>query len=167
MKPISTAKLRALFIGIAIFCISLLAGAYYLQYGPQAQQPCPLCIMQRYAYILVAFFALCAATSAGSRLLTQICAGLMSLGAMAGLYFAGWQLTKGESMTSCGSDPIGQFVNGLPMRDWWPDYFLATGGCADKYPPILGLSLPMWSLICFVSLFLIGIVLELKLLKKR
>jgi protein dithiol:quinone oxidoreductase len=159
MNPPTTLKIRALFLAIAVFCIGLLAGAYYLQYGPQAQQPCPLCIMQRYAYILVAFFALCGAMLAGNNAMMRLCAALASISAAAGGYFVGWQLTKGDSMTSCGADPIGQFVNGLPMRDWWPDYFLATGGCADKYPPILGLSLPVWSAICFALLLVVALLL--------
>jgi protein dithiol:quinone oxidoreductase len=147
-----TSRLRIAFLAIAFFCLALLGGAYYLQHGPDQQQPCPLCIMQRYAYMLVAFFALLGGMVSGSKWPARLIALFAWTSAQAGIFFTGWQLAKGEEMTSCMSDPIGQFVNGLPMRHWWPDYLLATGGCADKYPPIFGLSLPAWSMVCFVML---------------
>ena len=60
-----------------------------------------------------------------------------------------WQLSKGDTMQSCLADPLGNFVNTLPSANWWPEYFFATGGCADKYPPILGITVAAWSLLWF------------------
>jgi protein dithiol:quinone oxidoreductase len=162
-----TTRLRIAFLAIAIFCLALLGGAYYLQHGPDQQQPCPLCIMQRYAYMLVALFALIGAAAGTGNWTLRLFAPLTWISALAGMFFTAWQLTKGGEMTSCMSDPIGQFVNGLPMRHWWPDYLLATGGCADKYPPIFGLSLPAWSMVCFVILSLLTTWLLVKVFRAR
>lgn len=153
---------RAVFAFIAITCFLLVGYALYLQLGPEKQQPCPLCILQRYAYIFVGLVAVIAALH--NRGIRRY-AWALTFFAGSGVGFAIWQLTKGESMRGCLADPIGEFVNGLPMSAWWDgQLFFATGGCADKYPPTLGLSVPTWSLICFALLMTVGIVM---LLKKR
>lgn len=132
--------------GIAAFCFALLVYAWYLQYGPGKQQPCPLCILQRYAYFLIGVTALAGAVhrKAGYAL----AAALMAL---LGAGLATWQVLKGSEMTSCREDPIGVFVNGLPMVDWWPEYLFATGGCADRYSAF-GVPVPLLSLLCFLAL---------------
>jgi protein dithiol:quinone oxidoreductase len=148
--------IRVLFFAIAVFCIALIAKAFELQHGPEQQQPCPLCILQRYAYLAIAFVALAAAIH-GPRA-ARVYAGITGLLALTGGGFTVWQLTKGGSMQSCVADPIGVFVNGLPSASWFEaKMFFATGGCADKYPPILGLSLPAWSLICFAALAIVSL----------
>jgi disulfide bond formation protein DsbB len=138
--------LRALLAAIGCFCIALLAYAYYLQYGPELQQPCPLCVLQRYTYFVIAVLALAVAVAPRAALIWVDTAV-----ATAGAGLALWQVLKGSSMESCQRDPIGIFVNGLPMADWWPQYLFATGGCADKYST-LGVPVPVWSLVCFIAL---------------
>ena len=122
---------RALYFCIALFCFSLLGGAYYLQHV-EKQFPCPFCILQRYAYLLI---------------------GLVSL-----VVLAVWQLLKASKNASCGADAVAEFVNGLPPAGWYSEYFFANGGCSDVWPPIFGVSLVVWSIICFSVLSIIGIV---------
>lgn len=143
---------RWIFAGIGLICVTVLSVAYFLQYGPGEQQPCPLCILQRYVYLAIAAVALSAAIVGPNRLGTMITAGLLGLLSAAGAGLAIWQVSKGDSMTSCLSDPVGIFVYNLPMRGWWPEFLAAYGGCADKYPPLFGISVPVWSLICFASM---------------
>ena len=135
------------FIGLA--CVGILTTAWYLQYGPDRQQPCPLCVLQRYTFLTLALVCLLAAANGPQRTGMLVYAGIADLLASSGLGLAIWQVTKGGSMTSCLSDPVGEFVNGLPPANWWPEYFFANGGCADKYPPFLGLHAPEWSLVWF------------------
>lgn len=142
---------RCAFAVLGLVCIGLLAFGWHVQYGPARQQPCPLCILQRYGYILLGTTMLIGAAFARGRLATLVFAALGEWIALAGAGLAVWQVTKGKDMLSCTSDPVGIFVNGLPMVDWWPEYFFANGGCADVYPPVLGLTVPVWSLIWFVS----------------
>jgi disulfide bond formation protein DsbB len=80
--------------------------------------------------------------------------------ALAGVGLASWQLTKVGLPESCMSDPVAEFVNTLPSADWWPEYLFATGGCGAKLAPILGLTVPEWSLLWF-SLFALLSVLSL------
>jgi len=139
---------RLIFSGIAIFSLSLLAYAWMLQYGPERQQPCPLCVMQRYFYIFTGASAL-----VGALHLHIAHAITTATFALTGAGFALWQVLKGSEMTSCQRDPIGIFINSLPTADLFPQYFFASGGCADKYLT-LGLPVPIWSLLCFVFITL-------------
>ena len=141
---------RVIFALIALVCIGLLTTAWYLQYGPDRQQPCPLCVLQRYTYMALAIVCLLAAAHGPRRTGMLIYSGIADLFATGGTGLALWQVTKGASMTSCLTDPIGDFVNGLPSANWWPEFLFANGGCADQYPPILGLHVPQWSLVWFV-----------------
>lgn len=140
---------RHILAAVAFFCFALLAYAWILQYGPEKQQPCPLCVLQRYAYILLGTVAL-----AGALHRHVAYALSATVIAISGAGLALWQVLKGAEMLSCQRDPIGIFVNGLPTADWFPEYFFANGGCADKYVT-LGLPVPIWSLICFGVLILV------------
>jgi disulfide bond formation protein DsbB len=151
---------RTLFIAIALFCLALVAKALQLQHGPEMQQPCPLCILQRYAYLAIALVAGVGALQVRA---TRVYAWLIFALSATGVWFTIWQLTKGGSMTSCLADPVGEFVNGLPTAGLFEArVFFATGGCADKYAPTFGLSLPVWSLICFSVLALLAVSMALR-----
>ncbi len=160
---------RALFGLIGIICVALLAYAWFLQYGPDRQQPCPLCILQRYVFMTLAAVCLAAAAHGPGRIGLLIYAILADTLSSMGLGFAVWQLSKGSSMTSCLADPIGDFANGLPSANWWPEFLFATGGCADKYPPVLGITVPVWALIWF-ALFMLTfasvIISQLRVVQK-
>lgn len=142
---------RLWFGAIGVFCFALLAYAWMLQYGPEKQQPCPLCVLQRYVYILVGLFAFAAAlhVKRGYPRASWSIATLVAANVGAGL--ALWQVLKGADMTSCREDPIGIFVNNLPTANWFPEYFFATGGCADKYFAF-GIPVPVLSLIAFLGI---------------
>ena len=150
---------RAVLAAIAVFCFGLLVYVFYLQHGPEKQQPCPLCILQRYAYFLLGVASL-----AGAIWPKRAVAFVAAILAAGGGGLALWQVLKGSDMTSCQRDPIGIFVNQLPMTDWWPEFLFATGGCADKYST-LGLPVPVWSLACFVGLTGLFVLVAIRLRK--
>ncbi len=160
----SQTSTRAIFALISVVCVALLGAAYYLQYS-HGQQPCPLCILQRYVYLAIAVVALLSAVVGPARVGAMVVAGVLGVFAAVGAALAIWQITKGDSMASCLTDPVGEFVYALPMRGWWPEFLAAYGGCADKYPPIFGVSVPLWSLICFLALLTMCEFMLVKLLR--
>ena len=113
---------RIIFASISLICVCLLAAAWYLQYGPQKQQPCPLCILQRYLYMGLAVTCLIAAVHSPGRTGTLLYGAVADLVASVGVGLAVWQVSKGASMTTCLADPIGEFVNGLPTANSWPEF---------------------------------------------
>lgn len=146
---LTATQARWIFAAIGVSCAALLGSAYFLQYGPGQQQPCPLCILQRYVYIAVGAVALAAAAVGPKRIGSMVTAGVLCAFNAIGAGLAIWQVTKGDTMTSCDTDLVGQIVYALPMRSWWPEFLAAYGGCADKVPPILGVSVPLWSFLWF------------------
>ncbi|MEQ1515277.1 MAG: disulfide bond formation protein B [Usitatibacteraceae bacterium] len=146
---------RSVFAAVGLVCAGLLGAAYFAQYGPSQLQPCPLCILQRYVFLTIAAVALVAAVIGPARLGSLVVASLLGLLGATGAGLALWHVSKGASMTSCDTDPVGLFVYGLPMRSWWPEFLAAYGGCADKIPPVLGISIPVWSLLWFTAIFIV------------
>ncbi|APR96224.1 disulfide bond formation protein B [Pandoraea thiooxydans] len=144
---------RRLYLLLGVICVALLGGALYLQYG-RGEDPCPLCILQRYAYALIAIFAF---GGAASRSPAGIGAArwLSMLAALGGAGAAGYLIwVQSHPSMSCGYDAVEAFVDGLPTARWLPSLFKVQGLCQTVYPPLLGLSLPTWSLIGFVLILL-------------
>ena len=144
---------RPLFLAVGIIPLALIAYALYLQHV-QDMQPCPLCVIQRYVFLAVALIGfIFAALPRGA---TRAGAGLGALAALSGAGVAGWHLwVKAHPTISCGIDPLETSLNRIPTAELMPFLFKADGLCATEYAPILGLSIPQWSLIWFVILALI------------
>ena len=141
---------KTLLLIVAVISIALLGAALYLQYV-EHMQPCPLCIIQRYAFAAIALICIVFALLPGAAL--RFGAGLATLAALAGAGTAGWHLwVKAHPGTSCGIDPLETALNTIPTAKLMPFLFNADGLCATPYAPILGLSIPQWSLIWFLIL---------------
>ena len=148
---------RRMFAGFALIPLALLAEALVLQHL-KGQAPCPLCVLQRAGFLLVALIALGAAIhQPRGRVATGYFAAL-ALAALAGLGVAirhVWVLYHPKF--GCGIDLLEQFVNELPTAKLLPWLLHASGECTAPHQPILGLQVPEWSLIWF-SLLLLGAI---------
>ncbi len=143
---------RRLLVLLCLICLALLGSALYMQYV-EHQDPCPLCILQRYFLALIAIFAFLGARLSswrGVRLLE----GLVVISAAGGIVSAArlvW--VQAFPSFSCGFDTLEPIIDGLPPAQWLPSVFKVQGLCETVYPPIFGLSVPAWSLIAFVCIF--------------
>jgi disulfide bond formation protein DsbB len=143
---------KSLLLFVALICIALLGAALYLQYV-EHMQPCPLCIIQRYAFAAIAVICIVFAFLPAAAL--RFGAALATLVAIAGAGAASWHLwVMAHPGTSCGIDPLETTLNNIPTAKLLPFLFTADGLCATPYPPVLGLSIPQWSLIWFLLLLL-------------
>jgi len=145
---------RRRLIALAVVCIALVGGALYLQFAAH-EDPCPLCILQRYAFLAIALFAL---VGSGLRNWGGIRATetLILLAAVCGVASAGKHVwTLAHPASSCGFDALEPIVDALPLAKIWPSVFQVSGLCETPYPPILGLSLPQWALVAFVLTFVL------------
>ncbi|MFC3110581.1 disulfide bond formation protein B [Undibacterium arcticum] len=139
-------KSRHLLLAVALVCIALLAAAMYMQLGLN-MQPCPLCVLQRYAFVAIAIFCLIGGLGG----FTKPNAGLALIGALSGVGVAGYHLyVKAHPDFSCGIDPLETSLNTIPTARLFPSLFKANGFCSTDYGPILGLSIPMWAMVWFV-----------------
>ncbi|MGC9163243.1 MAG: disulfide bond formation protein B [Thiomonas sp.] len=141
---------------LAVFVtLGALGGALWLQ--QRGHPPCPLCILQRMAYLGVLGFALVSLglLRAGLEPASRLAQGLAAASAVAGLGFAArhiWLVLHPGQL--CGLDPLAAVINHWAVTQWMPWMFRADGLCADT-PAVLGLALPFWSAAGFVVVFLL------------
>ncbi|MBF8779513.1 disulfide bond formation protein B [Pseudomonas fulva] len=140
---------RRFLVLLGVICLSLIGGALYMQVV-LGEAPCPLCILQRYALLLIAVFAFVAAAMprAGGVTLFE---GLVVLSAIGGAIAAGRHVyILANPAVSCGIDTLQPIVDDLPLAKVWPLMFQVDGFCTTPYPPLLGLSLAQWALLAFI-----------------
>lgn len=147
------------YLFVFLASVGALSAALYMQHG-QGLEPCTMCIIQRYAFIWVGLCALLALVLPFRllRVLVVLVGILGALGGMAAALRNLWVMAYPEIL--CGRDPVELFLNGLPTAQKFPEVFLALGLCSSPIPPLLGLSLPAWSLI---GLFSLAVLLALSL----
>lgn len=144
---------------VFVIALSCLAGALYLQHALD-WQPCPLCVLQRLAFVAVAVFALAGWLLArSSTCVLRSFKGLTLLSALAGAATAGRHLwVKAHPAVSCGIDPLETAIN----AQWWvqqlPWLLKADGLCFTPLPPLLGLQLPTWSLLVLLLMAVLSLL---------
>lgn len=142
-------------LAIALASIGLLGAGLYLQLAKN-MLPCPLCIIQRYAFAAVALICLAAAFLPAKAM--RLGAGVGLLAALSGAGVAGWHLwIKAHPSVSCGIDPLETSLNKIFTAELLPTLFKADGLCTTEYAPILALSIPQWSLAWFL-LFIAALI---------
>jgi protein dithiol:quinone oxidoreductase len=143
---------RRLLVLLGFICLALVGGALYMQYV-EHEDPCPLCILQRYFFLLIAVFSFLGARLTSWRGV-RVLEGLVALSAAGGIA-ASAKLVWVQAFPnySCGFDALQPVVDALPPAHWLPGVFKVQGLCETVYPPILGVSLPAWSLIAFLVAF--------------
>lgn len=142
----SSSKPLLLIVGLS--ALALLGGGLYLQIV-EKMLPCPLCVLQRYAFALVAVFCLLGAVMRrGAHGFFSACA---LLSAIAGAAVAGWHMwIKANPTVACGIDPLETSLNTIFPAKLFPLMFKADGLCTMEYAPIWRLSIPQWSLLWFL-----------------
>ena len=135
---------RLWYAALLLMCVAPLAAAVYLQRWLDIA-PCPLCVMQRYGFWVMGLFALFGLLLGR---LPRWADFLAALSGLAGAAVAAYHVSiLMRPSAQCGVDPVENFVNRLPMAQWWPEMFAASGFCNAKLPLIFGLSFPVWGLI--------------------
>ena len=152
---------RRLLAFIALACIALLAFGLYLQHAV-GLEPCPMCIVQRYLFILVALAAgIGAALPAAA---TRWVGGLMALLSFAGAGVAArqsWLQWFPPEIATCGRDLFGM-IESFPLKRVIPMVFRGSGDCSAVDWTFLGLSIANWSFLNFVLVGVIGLALLLR-----
>src|SRR5262245_43017150 len=111
----------------AIASLALVGIALYFQLV-EDMAPCPLCIIQRYAFILLAIGCLIGMT--GSDWLRKIGCAIGLYASISGGGVALYQLyVIAHPAIKCGIDPVQTMVNNLPFANWLPFVFSANGMC--------------------------------------
>lgn len=150
---------RRLLALVAVGCVGLLAFGLYLQHVV-GLEPCPMCIVQRYALILVAVVAAVAAALSGPRA-RGVFVGLMGLLAIGGAFVAARQSFlqwNPPEVLSCGRDFYGM-IESFPLKRAIPMIFKGSGDCSAVDWTFLGLSIANWSFLCFSGIVVMAALL--------
>lgn len=119
-------------------------------------EPCPLCIFQRVAYAGVGVVLLVAGLHAPRGMGMRTLYGVLALlAAIAGIAIAGrhvWlQHLPPDQVPMCGPG-LEYMLEALPIGGVIRKVLTGSGECAKVDWTLLGLSMPEWSLLCFVLL---------------
>lgn len=150
---------RRAFALVCAACIALLAFGLYLQHVV-GLEPCPMCIVQRYALVLVVVAAGLTAMSR-SRTVLRAGVGIALLVAGFGAFVAGrqsWLQWYPPEIASCGRDFYGM-IETFPLKRAIPMIFKGSGDCTQIDWTFLGGSIANWSFIGFVGFALIFLAL--------
>ncbi|MCK9389875.1 MAG: disulfide bond formation protein B [Sulfuritalea sp.] len=144
---------RGLFAATGLAALGLVAGGVYLQQTMNLAA-CPLCILQRMLYLLLALEAIAAWLLAPKTLPRRAAALVMAATTLTGAWIAAYQtwLQRFAKGVSCTADQPWweQLVNWAASQ--WPLMFEASGLCSEAGWKFLGLSIAEWSLIAFTSM---------------
>ena len=158
---------RRLLALVSVSCIALLAFGLYLQHAV-GLEPCPMCIVQRYALLLVALVAgLTALTDRKGALMAG--AGVMVLLAGSGAFVAARQSFLQwypPEVASCGRDLYGM-IETFPLKRVIPMIFKGSGDCSVVDWTFLGGSIANWSFVCFTLIGLLAVALIIRLARRR
>jgi disulfide bond formation protein DsbB len=127
-----------------------------------------MCIVQRYALVLVAVVAGITAVARSKGLLITG-SGLLVLMAGFGAFVAARQSFLQwypPEVASCGRDFYGM-IETFPLKRAIPMIFKGSGDCTKIDWTFLGGSIANWSFLCFVAIALVGLVLIARQARRR
>ena len=166
LKYFDATPRRAMVLTTAV-CVAMLAFGLYLQHVV-GLEPCPMCIVQRYALMLVAIVAGVTALASkkgllitGSSLLVLLCG--MGAFVAARQSFLQWYPPE---VASCGRDLYGM-IETFPLKRAIPMIFKGSGDCSKVDWTFLGGSIANWSFVCFVGIGLVALMFVLRQARRR
>ena len=146
--------------GFAI-CVALMAAALWLQHV-DGLEPCPLCVLQRGAVIVLGVVMLAGAIHDPGRLGRRVYGVMVTIVAVAGAAVAGrhvWlqSLPPGEA-PECGPG-LDYMLGAFPLTQVIEMVLRGSGECAEVQWTFLSLSIPEWTLIVFIAFTVFGLAL--------
>ncbi len=150
---------RTLNVAGFLACAGMMAYALYAQYA-LLLDPCPLCIFQRVAVIMLGVVMLVAALHDPAGRSKFVYAVMAALSTVAGAGFAGWhvrlQHLPADNVPSCGPG-LNYMLDNFPLGEALKMVFTGSGECANIDWQLLGLSMPAWVLIAVLAVGGMGI----------
>ena len=148
---------RIFFSIIFVVCTSLLGFGLYLEHVV-GLEPCPLCVFQRVAYIVIALFALIGAIHNSQKLFEKIYTGLILIASLCGAGIAGRQVwlqhLPEDKIPECGPG-LEYMLDAYPFTDALRMILSGSGECAEVQWTFLSFSIAEWSILCFSGLVIV------------
>lgn len=144
----------------ALFCAGLLSYAYYVEYR-DFLLPCNLCILQRVVFFTIGVLFLLALIKPAVHWGRKVFGGLLTLTTATGIAISGrhvWmQGLPPEEVPDCGPS-LGMMMENDSIFGALSTVLTGSGSCAEIKWELFGLSMPTWTLFCFVGLFIYTLI---------
>ena len=157
---------RRVLAAISLASVGMLVFGLYLQHYLDLN-PCPMCIVQRYALIFVAVFA-GLASATGKKSLWIVGTLLTLVSAVLGAYTAAnqsWLQWFPPEVATCGRDLYGM-IETFPLKRAIPMIFRGGGDCSVVDWTFLGGSIANWSFICFTLISLVCVAVLVRCMRR-
>ena len=152
---------RLIFLLVFFICAGLLAVAFYMEHV-MGLEPCPLCWLQRFAFMAVGGVSLLAALHGPEGWGGRVYGLLMAVFAGAGMGLAGRQLwlqsLPEDQVPACGPS-VDYLLDVLPLFEVLSTALQGTGDCAKVLWRFLGLSIAGWTAIFFTLILVLGLAI--------
>jgi disulfide bond formation protein DsbB len=146
-----------------LICGLLFAFALYLQYY-EYQDPCPLCILQRVAFIAMMVVFLIGAIHnprrTGATVYSTLLVIIATIGAGIATRHVWLQHLPKDRVPECGPG-LEYMLNRFPLAQALEKIFRGSGECAEVGWTFLTLSIAEWSLLWFVLLGVLAVYIAL------
>jgi protein dithiol:quinone oxidoreductase len=158
---------RRVLVLVCAGCVAALLFGLYLQHVV-GLEPCPMCIVQRYAMLLVGLLAGLTALARnrgvqlGGSFLVLLAAGFGAFTAAR----QSWLQWYPPEVASCGRDFYGM-IETFPLQRVIPMIFKGSGDCSKIDWTFLGGSLANWSFVAFCFWIAVALTLIVKLGVRR
>lgn len=142
---------RLLFAAIALLCFGFIANAIFYFQDELGLEPCPMCILSRYTFILIGTVALVTAIHGPTGIALKLYTGLIALLGIAGIGISArhsWLQHFPPQVESCGTD-LEFLLNTFSLTQALPRIFAGTGSCSKVDWKLIGLSIPEWAGVWF------------------
>jgi len=142
-----------------IFAAIFLASAFLIGFGLVLQhtvglEPCPMCILQRYAFVAIGMVALIAAihgpVGMGVRVYSFLIAALAIAGGSVSVRQSLLQRFPAPEPANCMAGDLDFLLGNFPLAQALPKIFAGTGDCAKVEWSLFGLSIAEWALVWFL-----------------
>jgi protein dithiol:quinone oxidoreductase len=156
LNVFSRFSFRQIMALIALGCVAMLSFGFYLQHVG-GLEPCPMCIVQRYAMILIAIWAIIASVT-GVKSIQILASWLVVITALGGTFVAArqsWLQWYPPEIASCGRDIYGM-IETFPLQNLVPMILKGSGDCTKIDWTLMGGSIANWSFLCFCSVALVA-----------
>jgi disulfide bond formation protein DsbB len=153
--------------GLAGLAVGLLAFGLMLQVV-MGLEPCPMCIVQRYALVLIAFVGLAGGVSSRARV-QGVSLGTVALLAGLGGFVAArqsWLQWYPPEVVTCGRDFYGM-IETFPLKRALPMIFRGGGDCTKVDWTFLGGSIANWSFACFMGMLFMALFMLYRSTRKH
>ena len=139
---------------------ALLGAAFFFEYVMELE-PCPLCMSQRVVFFLIGLTSLAAAiqnpAEAGRRRYGKAIAVIALLGAGLAIRQLYLQSLPADQVPAC-MPGLSYLVDVLPLVELLSVMLSGTGDCAEVQWVFLGLTIPGWTLVCFLCYGCFGLI---------